>query len=140
MNSKKAEEILEREINIAEAMLNQENIGCKFCGQVLIVGQECNCSDAVEEKRKKTKIKKAIEMTLPMLTEEEICCNFDFEPINSVPLLNFLCSAIELAGNEFVEKIAIKVDNNTTLIIQDRVDFVEISRKENTSKAVKLGG
>lgn len=52
MNSKKAEEILEREINIAEAMLNQENIGCKFCGQVLIVGQECNCSDAVEEKRK----------------------------------------------------------------------------------------
>ncbi|MEG1243359.1 MAG: hypothetical protein RSD17_00815, partial [Oscillospiraceae bacterium] len=127
------------EIEVAEQMLQQDTVVCEFCGQVLI-DRECNCYESHEAERKKKNIQKALDITLPTLTDEVSCTKFEFLPIYDEHLLKLLRQMVLDVGNEVIEKATVKVDEDTVFTIQNKTIFIEISRKENTSKVVKLGG
>ncbi len=139
MTNKKAEQAIVKELNLAEQMLQQNTIACEFCGQLLI-GKECNCQEAIEEREKHQKIRQALDITLPLLTSSESCEQLDFLPINDESILELLNISIDNVGKEKIIKIQIKIDDETTFTIQNKQSFIEISRKENASKVVKLGG
>lgn len=140
MTNEKVEQIFEKEIEVAEAMLEQKAIVCEFCGQLLIDDRNCGCSESCEARRKESIIQDALETTLPMLTDEEYCEKIGFDPITNDELLIVLKYTIKNVGKGIIQRSILKVDDDTTFTIQEKSGYIEISRKENTSKIVKLGG